>query len=648
MKKLLLLALILLVLPIVYADWNVVMEDANNRNDLVNITTASGNLRLHPSPNFAESLLIESQSDPSTRVANKSLTDYQFLANENKTIEFFFYYNHSEVNPAGDIIFMINDTVAAANKIELKWDNFASAKADFANLTLKTTSFSGVSGAVENVISHRIFNDSSWHHFALTWYNTSANGTNWKFLRAFADGISIYTRAYANGSDIGARWIEFGRGGDNGNDAVGIDEFRISNITRYLDNFTVPTSAFTLDVNTISLWHFDDPDIPNSEIVQCLEPSFYQVVAVNYTFYDEVNRTSFNITKFTASYTALEVQNPTNILSLNLTVINKPSSVALCITPKTSVYKVNSSVKIEKDGFNFRNDFFDSRLNNLTSNTELRKLYLLRNAEATLITIKITDSIDTVLQDILTYIQRFYIGNNTWVTIGMIDSGEDGQDTIYLQQNEVDYRFLSHLDGKLVKTTTGQKITATTYTIKIAPTTLTDLIANIKDIKTNITFTNETRTYHFGYFDPNGKMAGACLQASLSNTTGRFFETTVCEYNSFIGIINVAVGNSTPSIAFGYGYVIMNGSILNFGKQTLSIAQGLTNSLSIWGKYGIYLLFILIVGFVMVFIGNPTSVVLALMVALFFAWWMDIFTLSTIAFTGLMIGLGLLIKELRS
>jgi len=37
-----------------------------------------------------------------------------------------------------------------------------------------------------------------------------------------------------------------------------VDELRISNTRRYETNFTVPSSAFTKDVNTVGLWHFDE------------------------------------------------------------------------------------------------------------------------------------------------------------------------------------------------------------------------------------------------------------------------------------------------------------------------------------------------------------------------------------------------------
>ncbi len=44
-----------------------------------------------------------------------------------------------------------------------------------------------------------------------------------------------------------------------------IDEFRISSIARYSSNFTVATSQFVMDANTISLQHFDNPSFTTSD-----------------------------------------------------------------------------------------------------------------------------------------------------------------------------------------------------------------------------------------------------------------------------------------------------------------------------------------------------------------------------------------------
>ena len=373
-------------------------------------------------------------------------------------------------------------------------------------------------------------------------------------------------------------------------------------------------------------------------------------LAVNYTFYDEVNRTRFNITSVEASYKLQDRNNLSAITGLNVSITNKPRYFAVCVSPKNHIFKLNGTIKASKDGFNYRHWYYTDRKDNFTGNAKNTSIYLLKDAQATLISILVTDSLDTALKDIITEVHRLYISNNTWITIGMIKSGEDGKDAIYLQQNEPDYRFDVYQNGKRVKLTTGQKLTAATYTIKIIPATLSELISNVRNLITNLTYNNHTKTFKFGYFDPNSKMAGACLQSSISNTTGRYYQAVNCTYGSFRGFIYSRPGNSTPSTSFGYGYIIMNGSILNFGKQTLQAIEGLHVNARTWGKYGLYLLIILLTMLVTIAVsmGSPISAIVMLMVGLFAAWWMDIFSVTTLVFTGLMIGLAVIIKELRS
>jgi hypothetical protein len=386
-----------------------------------------------------------------------------------------------------------------------------------------------------------------------------------------------------------------------------------------------------------------------SRIIQCFGNLPIEFgLAVNYTFYDEINRSRFNITRVEASYKLQDRNNLSAVLGINVSIINSPRYFALCVSPKTHILKVNGTLKIIKNGFNYRHWYYHDRKDNFTGNLKNTSIYLLQDTKATLISILLTDSLDSPLTDIITEIQRFYIANNTWYTIALIKSGEDGKDAVYLQQNEADYRFNVFQNGKSVKLTTGQKLTAATYTIKIIPSSLTDLISNIQDLTTNITYNNHTKTFRFGFYDPNNKMAGACLQSSISNTTGSYFRPANCSYGSFRGFLYSRPGNSTRGTSTGYGYIIMNGSILNFGKKTLQVIQGLHTNAQVWGKYGLFLLMMLIIGIVMTQIGSPVSVIVSLMVALFVAWWMDIFSVTTLVFTGLMIGLGVVIKELRS
>ena len=428
-----------------------------------------------------------------------------------------------------------------------------------------------------------------------------------------------------------------------------------SNISIWLQNdfATAPVANISFNIlgtqrePYIEIWYRSQQTARFFECSAASEIS-NEAVALNFTFYDEINRSKFNITKFAATFSALDVNNVSAKFNMSFSKQNRPSYVAICISPANHTYRTNATIKYEKDGFDFRHYYMHSKKDNLTSTKQNINLYMLQDTKSALISLLVTDALDAPLKDILTEIQKYFTANNSYITTAMIKSGEDGKDAVYLQQDETDYRFRLYQNGKLVKTTTGQKLTATTYTIKITPSSLTDLISNINDLVTNLTYNNHTKTFRFGFYDPNSKMAGACLQSSISNNTGTYFRAVNCSYGSFRGFLHSRPGNSTISTSTGYGYIVMNGSILTFGKQTFQVIQGLHQNSQTWGKYGLFLLMMLIVGVVMTQIASPTSVIVTLMVTLFVAWWMDIFSVTTLVFTSLMIGLGVLIKELRS
>ncbi|MEP6676910.1 MAG: LamG-like jellyroll fold domain-containing protein [Ferruginibacter sp.] len=122
--------------------------------------------------------------------------------------------------------------------------------------------FSGLNnGGDQDFLSATLkINDNAWHHIAAV-----DNGT---LIRLFVDGnlqgslpVNIGLQTNTAPLTIGATSLDFGFTGNVGTSNffhAGIyDEVRFSNSVRYTTNFTVPSSAFTSDANTIALYHLD-------------------------------------------------------------------------------------------------------------------------------------------------------------------------------------------------------------------------------------------------------------------------------------------------------------------------------------------------------------------------------------------------------
>ena len=95
---------------------------------------------------------------------------------------------------------------------------------------------------------------NTWHHIAGV-----KNGDE---VYLFVDGslkdIKPYNNDYNPGNgDWTINHHTWASGSSNRSDGQ-IDEVRISNIARYVNDFNIPIYKFNPDINTVALWHFDE------------------------------------------------------------------------------------------------------------------------------------------------------------------------------------------------------------------------------------------------------------------------------------------------------------------------------------------------------------------------------------------------------
>jgi Concanavalin A-like lectin/glucanases superfamily len=104
-----------------------------------------------------------------------------------------------------------------------------------------------------NVLSTVNIAANTWYHVALVFTGTAYV----LYINGVAKTIATSTLKLS-ASTLRSICI-----GGNGTTAFNgyVDEFRVSNVSRYTGAFTPPTSAFVLDANTISLQHFDASNI---------------------------------------------------------------------------------------------------------------------------------------------------------------------------------------------------------------------------------------------------------------------------------------------------------------------------------------------------------------------------------------------------
>lgn len=99
--------------------------------------------------------------------------------------------------------------------------------------------------------------DSLWHHIAITY---SLANDHFEMYFDGIDGTLSPTPTYNFSPsfvfEVGdAAWAQLPSNKFRGY----VDELRITNVIQYSGTFIPPQHPFTLDANTVGLWHFDDP-----------------------------------------------------------------------------------------------------------------------------------------------------------------------------------------------------------------------------------------------------------------------------------------------------------------------------------------------------------------------------------------------------
>jgi hypothetical protein len=378
----------------------------------------------------------------------------------------------------------------------------------------------------------------------------------------------------------------------------------------------------------------------------CTTPDANEAVAVNWTFRDEANDTQLSIDSFQSSF-QLRMSNGT-LKNASIDRSGTLSTVALCISPKDIHYLTNSTSLISKDGFNFRHHYFVNQ--NLTNNTLYLVQYMLEGGLATGTTFQFLDSLDNAKTNLITDVQKLFVVNNSWVSVAMLKSGEDGKDFAYLQHNIPTYRFVVRENNKTIKTTIGQKITAASLIIRIAPTALVDLINNLADIETNMTFSNHTLNFTFGWYDPNSVITAACLKVVHSNSSGRFLTVNTCTNGSYRGNIRAFAHNGTsPDSYSASGYVIIESSPARIHiLETTGLNRGLSSNAAIWGTFGALLAIFILITLALTQSHNPVTMVAMVVMVLFAFMFVQIISLPTRIAMGVMAGLIIIIIKLRT
>lgn len=259
---------------------------------------------------------------------------------------------------------------------------------------------------------------------------------------------------------------------------------------------------------------FQNQTINTFNIYEC--NATFDDTFINFTVKDsetlETINASFDIT-FTVGDTNKSFSNSSQLLN----------SFAYCFDPPDKNY--NTSAIIEYSKVNYAQNYYYLNYANLTNQTQNISIYLLNDSKATLTELSVFDDAQRGIFNVYFTIQRYDIGSDTFYTVGMARSSDEGKDLAYLNWYDTFYRFILTKDNQVIQTSSIKKISETPINFQILDVTAFEY-DKFEDIVYTLTFNNVTNNFILTYILPSGEITNACLRVikrSMNN------DSTICD-----------------------------------------------------------------------------------------------------------------------
>jgi hypothetical protein len=229
-------------------------------------------------------------------------------------------------------------------------------------------------------------------------------------------------------------------------------------------------------------------------------------------------------------------------------------------------------------------------------------LYLLSTGNSTSTIINILDNTGNVLEDATVYLQRYYISTNSYKTVAMAKTNEEGQVVFNVEFNNPFYKIIV-IYGEFMTVTNGAKIFQTTQTITVeTESNPFNELDNIESISSYITFNNATQTFTLNAVNLEGtslpftlkvsKVDGMGTKTQVCSSSDTFSSGSVlCQYNltlnegSYIAEGFVSLDDYVPSVVIAAYQISLNS--LQEQAENVFGRDGLLYSLIISGFFAL-------------------------------------------------------------
>lgn len=382
--------------------------------------------------------------------------------------------------------------------------------------------------------------------------------------------------------------------------------------------YTIGTTSYNLTTNSYN------QTVSPLNISLCNASS--DGLALNFSTYDSSTNLHLNASLEIAINYQVEGASSTVFKTYSYASINESkSNWMFCINENDYNATINAVVSYYVDEYDSREYIIsDGIIGNFTQNIPL---FLTSTSLSDILTVTVLDQNLNAVSDALVYVEKWDVGTDTYYTMGMFNTNDEGQGFFNVVLYNEWYRFIVVLDGEVVKTTTSEKLSSTSKTIHIQLGGENNYIL-FDNIQGDVAYNNDTQVVSFTFVDTSGYTQQGCMECIKTNNNGSVDYYDEC-VTSTAGIISTHLTENGTYTC--YGKILLISEYDNIYKiMDVELIQiGLPAAYAINHQYGKFISFLMLgfaafIGVVAESIFLGLSILIIVLITIGYFGWLNI------------------------
>ena len=319
---------------------------------------------------------------------------------------------------------------------------------------------------------------------------------------------------------------------------------------------------------------------------------------------------------------------------------------SICAMNTTTNYNVDAVMSYENNvsGFTTRSYYLINY--SLTNVASYVYLYLLSTANSSKVYVYTKDQDDEALKGHYVKALRYYPGTNTYRTVEISKSNNDGVSLFHLVGYDVWYKFFVQDGTQTIFVSESTKILSSEiyFYIRIIEDPVS-IFSRARNLDYDLLYDNVTQTFVFTYNDVSNIVRDGCLVVSKMGQRSDEVLCNTCETSSAT-TLSCTIPGTMSGTYIAKAYIDTTSINSNFLVDFIEVIVSVTHEM--FGQVGTISTFILGGTFAFIGLWNPVAAVMLSIVALIFSVWLGIFYMSYVSLVILIVFGLILLFKLRS